>query len=335
MAAIVRHRGDTWPAIATLTRSDGSVRDLTGCTNFFLSVNRVPNPTGIADQVFEVAGSIAGDPLNGQASFPVPIIDPDTYYYNIEMTDESGYVRTPLSGVYLVHQDITKSDSEFTVSLGGFAADGVEVYLDGDGTDVSTLFWALDDRWKYKANTRDAVEVFGFYGDVGSPSTPGSVQLLGTEAQQQAFKPWVHNIEAELLVYIDDAVIACGFQSFDGYSFLNGGVRHTVGSGVRASWTAYQVTPGPIERYDEDAGTYDAGAGAGWYRLKTLIEKNYAALRVKFWADGDDEPDWAMSWVPLEQPSVPWMVFCNAGWNGNYKGTEIAEAAELTVRTWK
>ena len=106
MSDIERKRGDTYDIIISVVDKDLAAIPLTTET-FILSVNTAENPTAAAD-VYTVAGSIA-DAANGKVTFAVAgTTAAGTYFFDIQMTDTAGKIRTIDKGEYRVVQDITK-----------------------------------------------------------------------------------------------------------------------------------------------------------------------------------------------------------------------------------
>lgn len=106
---IERYRGDTAADSITITYRSGTVIDLTGCT-VILTVNSELNPTDTANQVFSLTGT-SPDPTNGIVLFYPDSTQADhvgVYYYDIQLTDSSGYKRTVAKDTYLFIQDISK-----------------------------------------------------------------------------------------------------------------------------------------------------------------------------------------------------------------------------------
>ena len=116
MAEIVYYRGDTKPRIVTLrekTNDDtlGAVIDITSCS-FIMTVDPKKNPTDNVNNLFQIVGVISGDPLLGKVVFAPAVGDTDqaiaTYYYDIQMTDASGYISTIALDKFKIIQEITK-----------------------------------------------------------------------------------------------------------------------------------------------------------------------------------------------------------------------------------
>lgn len=115
---ICRFRADTLPVKRRLTQ-DGSptVVDITGFS-FLLTVNTVKNPSNaspeIGTELFQIAATLT-NPTNGQFQFDYvgspqgpELLDPGNYFYDMQMTDVGGVVRTIAKGKYTIKQDITK-----------------------------------------------------------------------------------------------------------------------------------------------------------------------------------------------------------------------------------
>lgn len=109
MATITRYRGDTAPDQFTVQR-DGVAVDITGCT-FKLTVNSEQNPVDITNQLFQLTGTITNAAL-GQVEFSPTALQadqlPGRYFYDVQMTDTGGGIRTATKGSYRFKEDITK-----------------------------------------------------------------------------------------------------------------------------------------------------------------------------------------------------------------------------------
>lgn len=274
MVDMLRERGDTWDAVATFTRSDGSARDITGCT-FLLTVNKVARPTDTADQLFESTGSILGDPLNGQASFPVVIIPPGKYFYNIQLTEADGItVRTPLSGAYVVLQDITKSDEEFIWTASATPSDGDPVATDG------TEFWK---KTTYNASdvltyeTRDARRVVRWSMDMDENSWQGrDLMALGPESPRPSNLWYPTGWEFKVTAYCHLSRTGLLFVTLGFADYIDLVVDNNDGS-LSAGWSAF------VE------GESDANSGptddASWVT-----------------------PDWYVFGLRIDSDGVPWGI---------------------------
>lgn len=90
---------------------DGAAVNITGCT-FKLTVNSEKDPTDITTQLFTVTGTIT-NATGGEVEFAPSSLQadqaPGRYYYDVQMTDGTGAIRTAAKGVYRFIQDITKA----------------------------------------------------------------------------------------------------------------------------------------------------------------------------------------------------------------------------------
>jgi hypothetical protein len=89
---------------------DGAVVNISGCT-FKLTVNSLKDPPSTATQLFTVDGVITSA-VAGEVEFSPTSLQadqtPGRYYYDVQMTDGAGAIRTVYKGVYRILQDITK-----------------------------------------------------------------------------------------------------------------------------------------------------------------------------------------------------------------------------------
>jgi hypothetical protein len=108
MSVITRKRGDTYP-IEILVSSDGDPLDVSNCT-FKLTVDPSKAPVDDTNNVIVLTGTLPGD--TGRVNFPLTDNQADhlgKYYYDIQMTDGAGIIRTLLSDKFVWTQDITKA----------------------------------------------------------------------------------------------------------------------------------------------------------------------------------------------------------------------------------
>lgn len=111
MTNIVRTRGDTYAdEIVVMDADTGGAMDITGHT-FILTVDPSRTPADALNNVLSLTGTIL-DPTAGLVEFAPTAeqadITPGKYYYDIQMTDDVGRIRTIQSGRYEIKQDITK-----------------------------------------------------------------------------------------------------------------------------------------------------------------------------------------------------------------------------------
>lgn len=109
MSTIIRYRGDTAPDRFAII-SDGVAANITGST-FELTVDSLKDPLNTATQLYSLVGTIT----NGAAGYlefapnsTQANQTPGRYYYDVQMTDGTGAIRTVVKGAYKYAQDITK-----------------------------------------------------------------------------------------------------------------------------------------------------------------------------------------------------------------------------------
>ncbi len=105
-----RTRGDTYADQFTIGNSTtGSPVNLAGCT-VTLTVNTVRNPIDISTQVYQLVG-VSDDPASGIVNFAPTAEQANLnglHYFDIQLTDSNGVIRTLVKGTYSYTQDITK-----------------------------------------------------------------------------------------------------------------------------------------------------------------------------------------------------------------------------------
>jgi len=103
-----RKRGDTRAIV--LVVQEGSVNlDISGWTNFLLTVTTIKNPPDNTTEVFQVSGFFVSDGTDSKIAFiPPGTTDIGTYYYDIQGTDPAGGKLTIVEGKYKLAQDRTK-----------------------------------------------------------------------------------------------------------------------------------------------------------------------------------------------------------------------------------
>ena len=110
MTELTRTRGDTHvDEFAITSKKTGAVVDITGAS-FLLTLSYVSSPYNSAKQIYQLTGTIT-DAENGVVEFAPSAVQADivgTFYYDVQMTDALGKIRTIEKGVYTYTQDITK-----------------------------------------------------------------------------------------------------------------------------------------------------------------------------------------------------------------------------------
>jgi hypothetical protein len=110
MTVITRYRGDTAGDDFYIGDVDGSVLDLTSYTAR-LTVNKRYDPKPGDAPLFSIQG-IAYSVSEGLFVFPFNEAqadqEPGTYYYDVQIMDGFGNIRTAVKDLYIFVQDITK-----------------------------------------------------------------------------------------------------------------------------------------------------------------------------------------------------------------------------------
>ena len=109
MTTITRKRGDTYPIEILVTSNDAPL-DVAGCT-FKLTVDPSKTPTDNTANVIALTGSLVSGET-GRVNFPLTDGQADhlgKYYYDVQMTDAGGIIRTIMADKFIWVQDITKS----------------------------------------------------------------------------------------------------------------------------------------------------------------------------------------------------------------------------------
>lgn len=105
---IIRKRGDTYP-MSFVVKSEGVPLDITD-SEFWLTVDPSKAPTDDTNNLFALEGQIM-NPLGGLVTFAVSESEADhvgNYFYDLQMIDPAGIVRTIQAGKFNFVQDITK-----------------------------------------------------------------------------------------------------------------------------------------------------------------------------------------------------------------------------------
>jgi len=107
---ICRVRGDTFPFDFLIKDENATAVDITGFS-FLLTVDPSSEPTDALANLFQLAGTIVSGP-GGSVRFTLSSLQadqiPDTYFYDLQMTDVSTAIRTVAKGTFSFEQDVTK-----------------------------------------------------------------------------------------------------------------------------------------------------------------------------------------------------------------------------------
>lgn len=111
MTDLSRSRGDTYAdEFQIFSETTGAVVDITGYT-FTMTLDTLKAPPNTDTNLYSLTGTIT-DAVNGLVEFVPSLIQanqaPGSYWYDVQMVDDVGRVRTIDSGKYVYVQDITK-----------------------------------------------------------------------------------------------------------------------------------------------------------------------------------------------------------------------------------
>jgi hypothetical protein len=112
MGERTRKRGDTYPDRFLFKDADGAAVDLTGWTNFQLTINPEKTPVDDSGQLLQLTGAITGAATLGVVEFAWLDADanqtPGTYWYDVQAIMANGKRRTWGPYKYIFAQDINK-----------------------------------------------------------------------------------------------------------------------------------------------------------------------------------------------------------------------------------
>ena len=111
MSDLERIRGDTYADEFTLR--DSTTKQPIDITDysFYLTLSSEKNPADESSQIYQIAGTIV-DAINGKVEFSPTEQQANqlgSFYYDIQMVDGIGRIRTIVKAKYKYTQDITKS----------------------------------------------------------------------------------------------------------------------------------------------------------------------------------------------------------------------------------
>lgn len=114
LGEITWFRGDSYPIELTIKdKATSEAIDISGYA-FLMTVNTEKDPIDETAQIFQVVGEIDADQITnkGKITLTPTAVNTDlsngTYYYDVQMTDSSGNIRTIAKDKFKISQDITK-----------------------------------------------------------------------------------------------------------------------------------------------------------------------------------------------------------------------------------
>jgi hypothetical protein len=110
LSDITRVRGDTYAdEFVFRNKKTGQPLDLTGYS-LKMTVDPLKDPVDAAANLYQLAGTIT-DAVGGKVEFSPTATQADqvgSYFYDVQMIDALGRIRTAVTGKYKYVQDITK-----------------------------------------------------------------------------------------------------------------------------------------------------------------------------------------------------------------------------------
>lgn len=274
--AITRYRGDTFRLRITFTDADtGLPIDLTDST-LVLTVNEEERPDDSMEELFFIDGEIVAPATDGVCDFTPTETEADNlggFYYDVQITDSAGSVRTVLNGPFTFLQDITKTDEEFIWTPSDTPTDGDPVTMDG------TEFWKqlthyASDAWSYE--TRDTRRVIRWAMDMTESTWQGrDLMALGPESPRP-LNMWYPGWEFQATIYCNLTRAALLLVSAGYADYVDLVVNNQSGT-LSAGWAAF------VEGTSEDnSGPTD---DASW-----------------------PDPDWYVIGLRVDADGVPWGI---------------------------
>lgn len=108
---ITRYRGDTAPDQFILVDANGAVVDISTGYSFLLTVDTRAEPSDDSTQLFQLVGTVVSGPA-GKFEFRPNSTQadqaPGKYYFDVQVTDPSGGIKTVDKEKYVFKQDIGK-----------------------------------------------------------------------------------------------------------------------------------------------------------------------------------------------------------------------------------
>lgn len=105
------YRGDSYPIAFTLKDAATSApMDLTGCS-LLLTVDTLAEPPDATTKVFQLPGVLDAVPVTGKVYFTPTTAHTATvgsYFYDVQLTDADGNIRTVVKSTLAIVMDITK-----------------------------------------------------------------------------------------------------------------------------------------------------------------------------------------------------------------------------------
>jgi len=115
MSDIERKRGDSYADVFVLSsRETGQILNLSGYSTFLLTLDTRKDPPDTTTQVYQLAGQVVGPQADGKVQFAPTPAQADRigrFFFDLQVTEPGGAIRTVLAARYTYRQDITKAGS--------------------------------------------------------------------------------------------------------------------------------------------------------------------------------------------------------------------------------
>jgi hypothetical protein len=305
-----RHRGDTAPIKFQITYRDDPM-DITGYT-FVFSVNQLEEPEDADSPEFFLLGTITDGP-NGYVEFAPREEQVDLagiYWYDVEMTDPGGVISTPVKGRVVFKADITISQS-FEIDFTGETPD-----VQYDAQDPTN---PLIQSWSSGASGATEWWFRTLGGRVGL-NLEGGTSLM-TYLALGGSAPWFWfegGWDILSLAYIQNATFGPSFEMLRPHTIADVAISHPGGGGLWDEGLYIEAIEEYLYPIDWNAyKELTLALSPGWYWLRFQCDVDADEYRVRYWADGSDEPSsWHLTYGQSDGLGVgadrsDLVLFCN------------------------
>lgn len=303
-SSVFRRRGDTYAEPVTIVDGDGIPQDITGKL-FVMTVSEEEDPVDETSQLFQLVGTIT-DAENGAVEFPMTDEQADNagrFFFDVEMTDDPTYGDNPNqtwvpTGV--VDESVVMDGSEFWYRV-----------------DNETGPAQLD----YKYADRDGTRVIALSG--ASSDDYHALFAAGREAERVSFG-YQGIYEFTLLCYVEGAAP----------ELTTGLIHETYGAffGLVSSTLTFvgAQMDGPNQSNTNGSDFHFAGAVPGWYYKKLYLDFDTGDVKLKFWVQGEAEPDWL-----AETTTDPGFIHFSGPLKIDIQKGSVAHVFEIASYRWE
>lgn len=328
--AIERKRGDTHRIRISFVHEDtGAALDLTGAS-LLMTVSPIPEPDEGSDTLFTLAGSIVAPATDGVADFFLDSVQADNvgeFYYDVEMTDVSGAVRTILEGPFTFTQDITKSDEVFEWTPPTAPNDGDGVVRDGSVDVYIAGYGFPENTGELTYQTRDTRRVIRFLTEPGQVWELDTMTFLGPAFPRRVFTA---GFEWKVTAWVEGARWGLYRNFPDGLSYFAAHIDTRL-SAMTATLDGTLTDETTGERFNDDCSqpSTSGWTDGAWFQAGLRVASDGKCYgMIKREADDDD-------WVLMFSTAT--LASCMAPFYGPETNVirEIPENASAMVDIWK